>query len=108
MKINPTLYGIVVVVVFLGIIFGFQAAGVWSISGKIDSEGKALEPAAGDATSIKGWMTFDQVSTTFSVPLPELLAAFDLPADTPGNTALKDFESDTFSVTTLRTWLENR
>jgi hypothetical protein len=38
----------------------------------------------------------------------EILAAFDLPADAPPSTALKDLESDPFSVTVLRDWLEAR
>jgi hypothetical protein len=42
------------------------------------------------------------------VPLPEILAAFDLPADTPPATALKDLESDQFSVPALREWLGAR
>lgn len=108
MKVNPILYGILATGLFLGIVFGFQAAGVWSISGKVDGAGKAVQPVAGDAESIKGWMTLDQVSETYGVPLPELLAAFSLPADTPGSTALKEMESDTFSVTGLRDWLAQR
>lgn len=39
MRIHPILYGILVVSVFLGIILGFQAAGVWSISGKVGADG---------------------------------------------------------------------
>jgi hypothetical protein len=34
--------------------------------------------------------------------------AFDLPADTQSATALKDLESDLFSVTAMRDWLEAR
>jgi hypothetical protein len=48
MKINPFVYGILVVGVFLGVVYGFQAAGIWSISGKIDGEGKAIQPSAAD------------------------------------------------------------
>jgi len=108
MKINPFVYGAVVLVVFLGVIFGFQGAGVWSTSGKVDVSGKSIQPSAADVNSIKGWMTLEQVSTTFGVPVPEILSAFNLPADTPASTALKDMESDTFDITALRTWLQNR
>ena len=108
MKINPFVYGAVVLVVFLGVIFGFQSAGVWSTSGKVDVSGKSIQPSAADVNSIKGWMTLEQVSTTFGVPVPEILSAFNLPADTPASTALKDMESDTFDITALRTWLQNR
>jgi hypothetical protein len=108
MKINPTLYGVIVTVVFFGIIGGFQAAGFWSTSGKTNASGQAIQPAADDVNSIKGWMTLDQITSSYAVPLDELLAAFNLPADTDPQTAIKDLESDTFSVTELRTWLLNR
>jgi hypothetical protein len=108
MKINPFVYGLIVLLVFLGIIFGFQQAGVWSTSGKVDGAGQQIQPSSGDANTIKGWMTLEQVSTTFSVPVAEILSAFDLPADTLVTTALKDLESDTFDIPALRTWLQER
>ena len=108
MKINPFVYGTVVLVIFLGVILGFQGAGVWSTSGKVDGSGKGIQPSAADVNTIKGWMTLEQVSTTFNVPVTEILSAFKLPADTPPSTAMKDLESDTFDITGLRTWLQNR
>jgi len=105
MKINPFVYGILVVSVFLGVIYGFRAVGVWSISGKIDGEGKAIQPSAADVNTIKGWMTLEQVSSTFGVPVSEILSAFDLPADTPASMPLKDLESETFDMLLLRDWL---
>lgn len=108
MKINPFVYGIAVLTLFLGVIFGFQQAGVWSVSGKVDSSGQTIQPSAADVDTIKGWMTLEQVSATFGVPVADILSAFDLPADTPASTALKDLESDIFDVTSLRTWLQER
>jgi hypothetical protein len=108
MKINSFVYGAIVLVVFLGIILGFQGAGIWSTSGKVDTSGKAIQPSAADVNTIKGWMTLEQVSTTFGVPVAEILTAFNMPADTPASTPLKDMESDTFDITALRTWLQNR
>ncbi len=108
MKINPFVYGSVVLLVFLGIIIGFQQAGVWSTSGKVTGSGQQVQPSAGDVNTIKGWMTLDQVFTTFGVPVTEILFAFDLPADTPGTTALKDLESDSFDIPSLRVWLQER
>jgi hypothetical protein len=105
MKINPIVYGGIVVIVFLGIIFGFQTAGIWSTSGKVSSSGESIQPSASDANSIKGWMTLDQVSSAYGIPLADIISAFDLPDDTPGSTALKNLESDTFSVSMFRTWL---
>ncbi len=40
MRINPIIYGVLVLVVFFGIILGFQAAGIWSISGKVTASGE--------------------------------------------------------------------
>jgi hypothetical protein len=108
MKINPYVYGVIVLGVFMGVILGAQQLGWWTTSGKVDGAGQSAQPSAGDAESIKGWMTLDQVSTTFGVPVPEILSAFDLPADTPASTALKDLESDTFDIPALRTWLAER
>ena len=106
MKIKPFVFGLIVLAVFFGIIIGFQQAGVWSTSGKVDASGHQIQPSSADVNTIKGWMSLEQVSTTFNVPVAEILSAFDLPADTSPSTALKDLESDTFSVSGLRTWLE--
>jgi hypothetical protein len=108
MKINPFVFGVLVLVVFLGVIFGFQEAGVWSTSGKVGASGERIQPSAADVNTVKGWMTLEQVSTTFNVPLAEIVSVFSLPADTPASTALKDLESDTFDIPALRTWLQER
>lgn len=108
MRINPFVYGALVLVVFFGTILGFQAAGIWSISGKVTNSGEQVQPAAGDVNTIKGWMTLEQISAAYQVPLAELLEQFSLPADTPPTAAIKDLESDLFSVTNLRAWLLSR
>jgi hypothetical protein len=108
MKINPFVYGVMVVIVFLGIIVGFQQAGVWSTSGKVTSSGERVQPSAADVNTIKGWMTLEQVSVAFNIPVADILEAFDLPADTSSSTALKDIESDSFDIPSLRTWLQER
>jgi hypothetical protein len=108
MRINPFVFGSFVLVVFLGTILGFQSAGIWSISGKVSTSGEAVQPIASDVNSIKGWMTLEQISSAFSVPVPEILAKFELPAGTAPETAIKDLETEVFSVTNLRTWLQSR
>jgi hypothetical protein len=108
MKINPFVYGVIILVVFLGVIFGFQGAGIWSTSGKVGASGERIQPSAADVNTIKGWMTLEQISTTFNAPVAEIIPAFNLPVDTPASTALKDLESDTFDISALRTWLQNR
>lgn len=108
MKIKPIVYGIVVIAVFFGVILGFQAAGVWSTSGKVDNSGKAIQPSAEDPSTIKGWMTLEQVVTTYNVPLTDILTQFNLPETTPITTAVKDLESDTFETSALIAWLQSR
>jgi hypothetical protein len=108
MRINPILYGFLVLTVFFGIILGFQAAGIWSISGKVDAAGEEINPSAEDVNTIKGWMTLEQITATYNVSLADLLKEFELPADTLSSTAIKDLESDQFSVTNLRTWLQSQ
>jgi hypothetical protein len=108
MHIKPYLFGVLVLAIFLSVIIAFQAAGFWSTSGKTSSSGEAVQPSAEDVNTIKGWMTFEQISTTYHAPLADILTQFDLPADTPASTAIKDLESDVFSVTNLRDWLQSR
>lgn len=108
MRINPYFYGIFILVVFMGTIAGFQGAGVWSVSGKIDSSGKSIGPDSSGVDSIKGWMKIGDVAQAFDVPFEELLAHFNLPADTSPDAALKDLESETFEVSGLREWLQQR
>ncbi len=108
MKINPVVYGVLVVVVFVGIIGGFQLAGVWTTSGKVTGSGQQVQPSAADVDTIKGWMTLEQVSAAFGVPVAEILSAFELSGDIPASTALKDLESEAFDIPGLRTWLQER
>ncbi len=108
MKINPFIYGALILVLFFGVIGGAKAAGVWSVSGKLTSSGEKALPTGTNPDEIKGWMTLDDVSKAYNVPVAEILAAFNLPADTPGSAQIKSLESDTFSTTNLRTWLKER
>jgi hypothetical protein len=107
MRISPYVFALAVLAVFLGTIFGFLTTDLWSVSGKVTSGGKAIQPSADDADTIKGWMNLEQITSTYFVPLEEILAEFNLPPDTPSSTPIKDLESDEFSVTNLRVWLRN-
>jgi hypothetical protein len=60
-----------------------------------------------DVDTIKGWMTLEQITEVYDVSLEDLLAHFNLPDDTPASTAIKDLESEEFSVTNLRDWLQS-
>ncbi len=108
MRINPILYGVIVLTVFFGIILGFQTAGIWSVSGKVTSSGERVQPSASDVETIKGWMTLEQISTTYNVSLDALVRQFALPSYTPISTSISDLESDTFDTTLLKAWLQSR
>jgi hypothetical protein len=105
MKIKPLVYGIVVLALFFGVIGGAKAAGLWAVSGKLTGTGEQVQPTGANVEEIKGWMTLSDVSTAYNVPVEEILAAFALAADTPGSAQLKELESPTFSVRSLRDWL---
>jgi hypothetical protein len=107
-KLNPYVYGVLVLSIFFGTIWGAQAGGFWSVSGTVDGQGNTVAPTGADPQEIKGWMTLQDVVTAYDVPLADIIADFKLPADTSASTPLKELESDDFSVTLLRTWLAER
>jgi hypothetical protein len=108
MRIKPVIFGIFVLTIFLCTIWAFRAYGFWSVSGKLTRDGQAVQPLPNDVNSIKGWMTLDQVISTYGITLDELITQFNLPADTSPSIALKDLERYSFSVQDLRTWLLTR
>lgn len=107
-RIPPVAYGLIVIAVFAGVIGIGMASGTFQTQGKTAAGGERVAPQGETVSEIKGWMAIGDVADAWSVPLPELLAAFDLPGDTAPATALKDLESDLFSVMALREWLEAR
>lgn len=108
MKINPVVFGIITVVIFMGIILGFQAAGVWSVSGKVDGSGNAVNPDPNNVETIKGWMTLSQIAEVYGVTIDEIKTQFNLSDEVGPETAIKDLESDTFETSALRDWLLSR
>ena len=108
MRINPYVYGLLALMVFFGVIFGAQAAGFWSVSGKVSASGEKVTATGTNVEEIKGWMKLGDVANAYNVPLEEIVKAFDLPATVTADTAIKDLESATFSTTGLRTWLAAR
>ena len=107
-RIPPVAYGLMVVAIFAGVLGLGMAGGTFQTSGKTTAGGERVAPQGETVTEIKGWMAVGDVATAWNIPLPEMLAAFELPADTAPATALKDLESDLFSVTALRAWLDAR
>ena len=108
MKINPFLYGLVILVAFYGVIGIAKATGNWSVSGKISATGEKVLPTGTNPDEIKGWMTLADVSKAYNIPVAEIIAQFSLPTDTPETKQVKELESDTFSVTGLRDWVKTK
>ena len=104
-QIPPVTFGVLVIAIFAGVIGIGMASGTFQTTGRTTSGGGRVAPQGESVAEIKGWMAIGDVASAWTVPLPEILAAFGLPAGTPPATALKDLESDLFSVSALRDWL---
>ena len=107
-RIPPVAYGLLVVAVFAGVIGIGMASGTFQTTGRTTAGGERVAPQGETVSEIKGWMAIGDVASAWNAPLPEILVAFQLPAGTPPGAALKDLESDLFSVSALRDWLEVR
>jgi hypothetical protein len=94
--------------VFPGTIAAAQAGGVWSVSGKLSPWGAPVTISGTNPDEIKGWMSLGSVAGSYGIAYAELLAQFDLPADTAPTTPIKELESETFWPDLLRTWLTER
>jgi hypothetical protein len=109
-RVNLAIYAALVLVLFLGVIESAKLAGVWSTSGKLTASGEQVQITGADPAEIKGWMTVDDVITAYHVPKEQFYAQFQIPADLPVTTPLKDIEPivPDFSVTAVRDWLAAR
>lgn len=90
---------LVLVALFSSYLVG-KATGLWQVSGRAMLKGSGMN--TGD--DIRGWMTLEQISEGYAIPLAELYAMLDLPADIPSATALKDLEQviEGFEVSAVR------
>lgn len=108
-RINPMLYGALAIAVFLSIVFAAQNAGFWSTDRRV-AVGARTPADPTDVESIRGWMTLDDISKTYDAPIPEILAAFNLPEDTPPTAMLRSLREKhvAFEIGDLREWLARR
>lgn len=90
-------------------VFASKGLGLWVSTGNELVE-KKVETGTVMTEDIKGWMTFQQVSDMFKVPLDEMYRGLNLPADTPADTKLKDMETAVpgFEPDAVREWLDKR
>ena len=110
MRIHKFVFPLLILGIFLGTIYGAQAAGIWSVTGKYTAEGEKIEAQGNNPDEIKGWMTIDSVVSAYHLPLDELYAQFNIPKDFPVSKQLKDIEAtaENFSVTNLKEWIKTR
>lgn len=110
LRVNPILYGLIVVTLFLGVIGAAQAAGLWSTSGRTAADGTPAEVTGADPVEVKGWMTIGDVLAAYQVPRAEFDQRFGIPSEVPDSAQLKELEevAPDFSVTDLRVWLAER
>lgn len=85
----PLAFGLVALALYVGVIVGSQAAGVWRARplsmAEITGEGSTLDPA-----NIRGFMTFEQIEQAYGVPVADLLRELSLPADTDPKTEIRN------------------
>ncbi|MDR7417922.1 MAG: hypothetical protein QN178_03320 [Armatimonadota bacterium] len=109
MRVNPYAYGILALVIFLGVIYGARAAGLWHTSDRVTASGEAVTIDVNDVDTVKGWMTVNDVSRAFNIPPAEIYAGLKLPADTPPEKQLKEvMRANKMEVDDLREWLKKR
>jgi hypothetical protein len=89
-RVNRYWVPIIAIFALLGSVWVAKAAGAWQTSGRgailLDESGEA------DPQGIKGWMTLNDVSETYGVPLDALYAMIGAGLEVPPETALKDLE----------------
>ncbi len=105
MRVNVFVMPVLVIVALFGTVFGAQAMGAWTTSGRV-----AIDPQTMTAADLKGWMTLQDVMDGLEISQADLYAAGKIPADVPSSTALNKLEAlvPGFSVTTVRNALQAR
>jgi len=107
MRVHRYVLPAIVLVALLGSVLVGKLAGDWATTGKGDVPVDAS--GAPDPEGIKGWMTLQDVSDTYGVPLADLYTGLGVPADLPPTTAMKDLENiiPNFETETARLWVAN-
>ena len=99
MRVNKFFLPLFGVVPMVAMVLIAQLTGNWSTSGRATVDMASMKPE-----DIKGWMTWQEVSEGFGIPLDELYALSGVPKDIPPTTAMKDMEGllEGFETTTVR------
>jgi len=94
MKINKFLVPVIIVVALMGSIGIAKMTNSWTDVIDVNTM------SAPD--QIRGWMTFEQVSNRFNIPLEELYEKTGIPKDTPPDTPIRDMEGENFDTELVR------
>ncbi len=99
MRVNKFWMPVLALVPILLAVTVAQLTGSFATSGR-----DVVNMANMTSEDIRGWMTWQDVSDGFGIPLPDLYTLVGIPADIPANTAMKDMEGliDGFETTTVR------
>ncbi len=101
MNVNRFFLPVLMLVALFGSYLVGKATGFWQVSGRqmLDTGGMS------SGSDIRGWMTLEQISEGYGIPLQQLYALLELPASIPASTALKDLEQslEGFEVSVVRT-----
>lgn len=91
MRVHRYVLPALALITLLGSVGVGQLTGVWATTGKgaiqLDASGAA------DPQGIKGWMTLQQISDTYGIPLAELYRRIGAPSDMAPETPVKDLEA---------------
>ncbi len=98
MRLHKSVMPIVAIMALLGSVAVAQIMGWWAPPITVE---EMTSPE-----QIRGWMTFQDVSTRFNIPLAELFQKLALPTDTPPTTPMREMESADFDVEKVRQLVE--
>lgn len=99
MRVNKYFLPLFGVVPMVAMVLIAQFTGNFSTSGRVAVDMGNMKPE-----DIKGWMTWQEVSDGFGIPLNQLYALAGVPGDIPPTTAMKDMEGllEGFETTIVR------
>ncbi len=98
MRLPKSVMPIVAIITLLGSVAVAQLMGWWAPPVSVENMTSPEQ--------IRGWMTFQDVSTRFNIPMAELFQKLALPANTPPTTPMREMESADFDVEKVRELVE--
>jgi NapH/MauN family ferredoxin-type protein len=88
-RIAPIVYGLIIIVLFFGSIYGAKALKVWRVGFSSIHEAVTNEDGERDPVLIKGSMTLNQIEAEFNIPASLIKKRLELPESVSGDMFLK-------------------